>query len=74
MPTEYLEKYYPLRVESYSVRTDSGGAGYHRGGHGVAKMYTFLEDGLITFQDDRAPRPIRGASTAACTARARTRR
>jgi len=54
VPTEYLEKYYPLRVESYSVRTDSGGAGYHRGGHGVAKMYTFLEDGLITFQDDRA--------------------
>ena len=37
VPTEYLEKYYPLRVESYSVRTDSGGAGYHRGGHGVAK-------------------------------------
>ncbi|QEC48445.1 hydantoinase B/oxoprolinase family protein [Baekduia soli] len=54
VPTEYLEKYYPLRVESYSVRTDSGGAGYHRGGHGVAKVYTFLEDGLITFQDDRA--------------------
>ncbi len=27
VPTEYLEKYYPLRVESYSVRTDSGGAG-----------------------------------------------
>ncbi len=54
VPTEYLEKYYPLRVESYSVRTDSGGPGNNRGGHGVAKIYTFLEDGLITFQDDRA--------------------
>ena len=54
VPTEYLEKYYPLRVESYTTRTDSGGAGYHRGGHGVSKTYTFLEDGQITFQDDRA--------------------
>ncbi len=54
VPTEYLERYYPLRVEAYSARTDSGGAGYHRGGHGVAKTYTFLADGAITFQDDRA--------------------
>lgn len=54
VPTEYLEKYYPLRIESYSVRTDSGGAGYHRGGHGVEKLYIFLADGSISFQDDRA--------------------
>ena len=39
VPTEYLEKYYPLRVDAYKARTDSGGAGYHRGGHGVAKTY-----------------------------------
>jgi N-methylhydantoinase B len=54
VPTEYLEKYYPLRIESYRVRVDSGGAGYHRGGHGVAKTYRFLTDGAISFQDDRA--------------------
>jgi N-methylhydantoinase B len=54
VPTEYLEKYYPLRVDSYLTRRDSGGAGYHRGGHGVEKTYTFLEDGQISFQDDRA--------------------
>jgi N-methylhydantoinase B len=54
VPTEYLEKYYPLRIESYRVRVDSGGAGYHRGGHGVAKTYRFLTDGTISFQDDRA--------------------
>jgi N-methylhydantoinase B len=54
VPTEYLEKYYPLRVDAYRVRQDSGGAGYHRGGHGVEKIYTFLEDGQISFQDDRA--------------------
>jgi N-methylhydantoinase B len=54
VPTEYLEKYYPLEIESYRVRVDSGGAGYHRGGHGVAKTYRFLTDGTISFQDDRA--------------------
>jgi N-methylhydantoinase B len=54
VPTEYLERYYPMRVDAYRARTDSGGAGYHRGGHGIAKTYTFLEDGLISFQDDRA--------------------
>lgn len=54
VPTEYLERYYPMRVEAYSARTDSGGAGYHRGGHGVAKTYTFLADGAISLQDDRA--------------------
>ena len=36
VPTEYLEKYYPLRVDSYTVRTDSGGAGRFRGGLGQA--------------------------------------
>jgi N-methylhydantoinase B len=54
VPTEYLEKYYPVEIESYRARMDSGGAGYHRGGHGVAKTYRFLTDGTISFQDDRA--------------------
>jgi N-methylhydantoinase B len=54
VPTEYLEKYYPLRVEAYGVRPDSGGPGYHRGGNGVRKEYVFLAEGVISFQDDRA--------------------
>ena len=54
VPTEYLERYYPLRVDAYRARKDSGGAGYHRGGHGIEKTYAFLEHGQITFQDDRA--------------------
>jgi len=54
VPTEYLEKYYPLRVLRYEARIDSGGAGHHRGGHGVAKTYEFLSDGFISYQDDRA--------------------
>lgn len=53
-PTEYLEKYYPVRVEEYRCRPDSGGAGMNRGGLGVKKVYTFLREGTIMFQDDRA--------------------
>jgi N-methylhydantoinase B len=53
-PTEYLEKHYPVRVESYEVRKDSGGPGKYRGGAGVRKVYRFLADGDIMFQDDRA--------------------
>ncbi|EMA47045.1 hydantoinase B/oxoprolinase family protein [Halococcus saccharolyticus] len=54
VPAEYQEAYYPLTVDEYSTRADTGGAGRHRGGHGISKVYTFEEDGAITFQDDRA--------------------
>ena len=54
VPAEYQEAYYPLTIEEYSTRADTGGAGEFRGGHGITKVYTFEEDGAITFQDDRA--------------------
>ncbi|WP_136592044.1 hydantoinase B/oxoprolinase family protein [Salinigranum halophilum] len=54
VPAEYQEAYYPLSIDEYSTRADTGGAGEFRGGHGITKVYTFEEDGAITFQDDRA--------------------
>jgi N-methylhydantoinase B len=36
-PVEYVERDFPLRVERYAVRPDSGGPGYHRGGAGVVR-------------------------------------
>ena len=54
VPVEYQEAYYPLSIDEYSTRADTGGAGEFRGGHGITKVYTFEEDGAITFQDDRA--------------------
>ncbi len=54
VPAEYQEAYYPLTIDEYSTREDTGGAGEFRGGHGITKVYTFEEDGAITFQDDRA--------------------
>lgn len=54
VPAEYQEAYYPLSIDEYSTRADTGGAGEFRGGHGITKVYTFEEPGAITFQDDRA--------------------
>ena len=53
IPTEYIESYFPALVESYRSIPDSGGAGRHRGGNGVEKVYRFDADGEITIQDDR---------------------
>jgi N-methylhydantoinase B len=53
IPTEYLESYYPIRIERYTSIMDSGGAGFHRGGNGIEKVYTFLEPGEISIHDDR---------------------
>jgi N-methylhydantoinase B len=53
IPTEYLEAYYPLRVDGYTTVIDSGGAGLHRGGNGVEKRYVYLEPGQVSIHDDR---------------------
>jgi N-methylhydantoinase B len=53
IPTEYLEAYYPLRIDGYTTVTDSGGAGLHRGGNGVEKRYVYLEPGQVSIHDDR---------------------
>jgi len=36
-PAEVLETAYPLRIERYELRPDSGGAGEHRGGLGLRR-------------------------------------
>lgn len=52
-PAELMETYYPLRIEAYTSVIDSGGAGYHRGGNGLLKVYHFLAEGEISIHDDR---------------------
>lgn len=52
-PIEYIENYYPVLVESYRPIKDSGGAGLHRGGAGIEKVYHLLEPGVISIHDDR---------------------
>jgi hypothetical protein len=53
VPNEYLEAYFPLRIETYETIPDSGGAGKHRGGNALRVAYRFLEDGEISIHDDR---------------------
>jgi len=54
IPTEYLETYYPLLVNSYKTGTDSGGAGLNRGGNCNEKLYTVLAEGTVSIHDDRS--------------------
>ncbi|MDX2237089.1 MAG: hydantoinase B/oxoprolinase family protein [Hyphomonadaceae bacterium] len=53
VPNEFLEAYFPLRIERYESITDSGGAGKHRGGNGIRISYRFLEPGMFAIHDDR---------------------
>ena len=53
VPNEFVESYFPLRIERYETIPDSGGAGLHRGGNGLSIAYRFLCDGDIGIHDER---------------------
>lgn len=43
-PVEYVEREFPLRIERYAIRPDSGGPGTYRGGCGVIREVRVLCD------------------------------
>ena len=45
---EVLEKRFPVRVDTYGIRKDSGGTGKWRGGCGIERRITFLEPVTVT--------------------------
>jgi N-methylhydantoinase B len=47
LPAEALELEYPLLLEEYCFVPDSGGAGRHRGGLGMARQIRILADGTV---------------------------
>lgn len=53
VPNEYIESYFPIRVDRFESIPDTGGAGKHRGGNGVRLEYSFLVEGEISIHDDR---------------------
>lgn len=54
-PVEVLEAQHPVRVEEYSLRPDSCGAGEWRGGVGVKRSYRLLaKQALLQLRSDRA--------------------
>jgi N-methylhydantoinase B len=53
VPNEFLERYFPLRIERYEALADTGGPGRFRGGNGIHMSYRFLADGTVSIHDDR---------------------
>ncbi len=53
VPNEFLERYFPLRIERYEALADTGGAGRYRGGNGILMTYRFLAAGTVSIHDDR---------------------
>ena len=59
-PIEALEHAYPFRVTQYSLRRESGGAGYHRGGDGLRRDVQLMCEGTVTLLSERRNRPPSG--------------
>lgn len=65
---EILEQRYPVRLERYAVRRDSGGAGKRSGGNGVEREMTFLEPvslSVLTQHRVEAPYGLEGGKPGA---------
>lgn len=71
-PAEAIEAQAPLRVERVALRAGSGGAGRHRGGDGVVRVYRLLHgSGSISYRGERhgiAPQGAAGGLPGACAA------
>jgi N-methylhydantoinase B len=53
-PVEMIEASFPLRIDAYELLPDSGGAGRFRGGMGIRKQVTFLEEeAVLQVRSDR---------------------
>lgn len=57
IPMELQEALYPVRIETLSLRPDSGGAGMFRGGLGTCNTYRVLEPCKLIVKFDRIECP-----------------
>ncbi|WP_394140089.1 hydantoinase B/oxoprolinase family protein [Cytobacillus oceanisediminis] len=58
LPIEVFESKYPIRINQYALRENSGGAGKHRGGLGVVREYEILSDNTsvsLWFERSKTP-------------------
>ena len=66
---EVLEARYPVRLERFSLRPNSGGTGLHPGGDGLVRAYRFLTDvtlSLLTERREVPPWGLEGGGQGAC--------
>ena len=59
-PIEFEEGEFPLRVEQYRIRPDTGGPGRYRGGCGVVKDVRILVDCILSTRMDNVRFPCFG--------------
>jgi N-methylhydantoinase B len=60
IPVEVYETKFPVRIERFSIRQDSGGAGRYRGGCGVVREYRLLSDASVSVWFERSTTPAWG--------------
>lgn len=60
IPVEVQEATYPIEIESYSIKTDSGGPGRYRGGMGLSKSYRVAVPCMFISTFDRTLCPAWG--------------
>ena len=60
-PIEALELEYPMRIERYELRYESGGAGENRGGDGIVRSVRVLERASLSLLTERRRHPPRGS-------------
>ncbi len=66
-PVEFLELGYPVRLTTYGVNRDSGGAGRYRGGCGIVREYEILADSSeLAIRIDSVTNPPWGVSGGKC--------
>ncbi|MBI4233209.1 MAG: hydantoinase B/oxoprolinase family protein [Chloroflexi bacterium] len=61
-PIEFMEREFPLRVERYAIRADSGGPGRYRGGCGVVRDIRILTDCTLSTRMDNVRFPCFGVN------------
>lgn len=66
-PVEFLEVSYPVRLRTYGIVADSGGAGRYRGGCGIVREYEILaEEAMLGIRIDGVKNPPWGMAGGKC--------
>ena len=68
-PVEALEAAYPLRVEQYALRANTGGEGRYRGGLGLERRIRVERDATVSLLTERRrhrPQGVDGGGPGAC--------
>lgn len=54
LPVEIFENKYPVLIDAYRIRADSGGPGRHRGGNGTCRHYVLQADAALSLWFERS--------------------